>query len=135
MATIDKQSVRAEFDKIKASFDEQVKAGKVSSEVATLFNTLMMLFNLILAVFMEKRTKKTSNNSSMPPSQTTPDNSSTTNKNKPNSGKDSKANVTVAGNTRTVETVLTWRLKVNSYHAAYFTSFFLKKFLILNSLN
>lgn len=105
MATIDKQSVRAEFDKIKASFDEQVKAGKVSSEVATLFNTLMMLFNLILAVFMEKRTKKTSNNSSMPPSQTTPDNSSTTNKNKPNSGKDSKANVTVAGNTRTVETV------------------------------
>ena len=30
MATIDKLSVRAEFDKIKVGFDEQVKAGKVS---------------------------------------------------------------------------------------------------------
>lgn len=105
MASIDKQSVRAEFDKIKTSFDEQVKAGKVSTEVATLFNTLMMLFNIILTIFMEKKTRKTSANSSIPPSQTTPDNTSTTNKNKANSGKGSKTNVTVAGNTRTVETV------------------------------
>ena len=84
MASIDKQSIRAEFDKIKVSFDEQVKSGKVSNEVATLFNTLMMLFNIILSIFMEKNTKKTSSNSSIPPSQTTPDNSSTTNKNKSN---------------------------------------------------
>lgn len=104
MATIDKQSVRAEFDKIKVSFDEQVKAGKVSSEVATLFNTLMMLFNIILSIFMEKSTKKTSANSSIPPSQTTPDESSTTN-NKPQTDEAKKKTVTVAGNTRTVETV------------------------------
>ena len=45
MATIDKQSVRAEFDKIKVGFDAQVKAGKVSTEVAMLVNTLMLLFN------------------------------------------------------------------------------------------
>jgi transposase len=68
MATIDKQSVRAEFDKIKFSFDEQVKAGKVSTEVAMLVNTLMLLFNLVLSIFMEKSTKKTSSNSSIPPS-------------------------------------------------------------------
>ena len=36
---------------------------------------------------------------------------------------------------KTKTILLPWRLKVNSYHAAYFTSFFLKKFLILNSLN
>ena len=54
MATIDKQSVRAEFDKIKVGFDEQVKAGKVSTEVAMLVNTLMLLFNLVLSIFTMK---------------------------------------------------------------------------------
>lgn len=103
MATFDKQSVRDEFAKIKASFDEQVKAGKVSTEVAMLFNTMMMLFNLVLSIFMEKTTKKTSKNSSIPPSQTTPDNTSTTNKG--GSDKDKQKTVTMAGNTRTVETV------------------------------
>lgn len=107
MASIDKQSIRAEFDKIKANFDEQVKSGKVSAEVATLFNTLMMLFNIILSVFMEKNTKKTSNNSSIPPSQTTPDESSTTCKSKgKRDPKDNTAQeITVCGNTRTIETV------------------------------
>lgn len=103
MATINKESVRAEFDKIKVGFDEQVKAGKVSTEVAMLVNTLMLLFNLVLSIFMEKSTKKTSANSSIPPSQTTPDDTSTTNKNK--AGKDKQQTITKAGNTRTVETV------------------------------
>ena len=55
MASIDKQSIRVEFDKIKANFDEQVKSGKVSSEVASLISSLMMLFNIILSIFMEKK--------------------------------------------------------------------------------
>ena len=38
MATVDKQSIRDEFDKIKSSFQEQVTAGNVSSEVAMLFS-------------------------------------------------------------------------------------------------
>jgi transposase len=105
MATIDKQSVRAEFDKIKTGFDEQVQAGKVSTEVAMLFNTLMMLFNLVLSIFMEKTTKKTSANSSIPPSQTPPDDTSITTRSKTGEDKDKQKTVTVAGNTRTVETV------------------------------
>jgi len=104
MATVDKQSVRDEFDKIKSGFQEQVAAGKVSTEVATLFNTLMMLFNIILTIFMEKSTKKISANSSIPPSQTPPDDTSTTNKSKADDDKE-KPKVTVVGNTRTVETV------------------------------
>ncbi|MEI8126038.1 MAG: IS66 family transposase, partial [Parachlamydiaceae bacterium] len=104
MATVDKQSVRDEFDKIKSGFQEQVAAGKVSTEVATLFNTLMMLFNIILTIFMEKSTKKTSAHSSIPPSQTPPDDTSTTNKSKADDDKE-KPKVTVVGNTRTVETV------------------------------
>lgn len=107
MASIDKQTIRAEFDKIKAGFEEQVKSGKVSTEIATLVNTLMMLFNIVLSIFMEKNTKKTSANSSIPPSQTTPDDSSTTNKKKEKQdGKENqREEITVAGNTRTIETV------------------------------
>ncbi len=56
-----------DFDKIKVSFDEQVQSGKVSSETAALFNTLIMLFNIILSISMENTTKKTSSNSSIPP--------------------------------------------------------------------
>jgi len=40
MATVDKQSIRDEFDKIKPSFQKQVTAGKVSTEVTMLFNVL-----------------------------------------------------------------------------------------------
>ena len=74
MASINKQSVRDEFDKIKASFDEQVKSGKVPAETATLVNALFMLFGLIMSIFMEKITKKTSDNSSIRP---IPDSSAT----------------------------------------------------------
>jgi transposase-like protein len=105
MARVDKQSVRDEFDKIKSSFQEQVAAGKVSTEVAALFNMLMMLFNIILAIFMEKSTKKTSANSSIPPSQTPPDDTSTTKSKSQTEEDKDKPKVTVVGNTRTVETV------------------------------
>ena len=73
MANFNKQSVREEFDKIKASFEEQIKSGKVAPETAALFNTLIMLVGIILSVFMEKMTKKNSANSSIPPSQTDQD--------------------------------------------------------------
>lgn len=104
MATVDKQSVRDEFDKIKSGFQEQVAAGKISTEAATLFNALVMLFNILLIIFMEKSTKKTSANSSIPPSQTPPDETSKTNKSKEGDDK-KKPTITVVGNTRTVETV------------------------------
>jgi len=68
MASINKQSVREEFEKIKSSFDEQVKAGKVPADTAVIVNALIMLVNIILSIFMEKLTKKDSSNSSLPPS-------------------------------------------------------------------
>lgn len=110
MATINKQSVRDEFDKIKLSFDEQVKAGKVSSDVAALFSTLMMLFNIVLSIFLEKNTKKTSANSSIPSSQTGKD--ETTPPNTKTNGKGHSETTTTVENTRTVEMVTT--VPVNS---------------------
>ena len=105
MASFNKQSVREEFDKIKASFDEQVKSGKVSPETAALFNTLIMLFGIILSVFMEKLTKKNSANSSIPPSQTGLDETAINNSKKGRAKGNGEAKVTIIGNTRTVETV------------------------------
>ena len=103
MAILNKQSVREEFDKVKTSFNEQVKSGKVSADTATLFNTLIMLFEIILSIFMEKTTKKTSANSSIPPSQTDVDDTAV-GKGKKAAGSKNET-VTTLGNTRTVETV------------------------------
>lgn len=105
MANIDKQSVRDEFDKIKSGFDEHVKAGKVSTEVGMLFNTLIMLFSLVLSIFLEKSTKKTSANSSIPPSQT--DKDETTPPNTGPNGKGINQTTTTVENTRTVEIITT----------------------------
>lgn len=102
MATIDTQTVRKEFDKLKGNFESLVAAGKVSSEVSVLFNALIMLFNIVLAIFLERTTKKNSKNSSIPPSQSEKD-ETTPEENKTN-GKGPKETVTMAENTRTVET-------------------------------
>lgn len=56
-ASVDKQAVRAEFDKIKVGFEGQVKAGKVSSDVAAFINTLFILFSIVLSIFLEKNQK------------------------------------------------------------------------------
>lgn len=101
MASIDKQSVRDEFDKIKSNFDDQVKAGKVSTETASLVNALIALFNILLMIFMEKKTKKTSKNSGIPPSQTDDDDTSKTSSK--GNAKKRISNTTMANNTRTVE--------------------------------
>ena len=74
MASMDKSSVRTEFDKIKQQFKDLSKSGKLSSEAVLLFTSLFALFEIVLAIFMEKSTRKTKNNSGIPPSQTEEDN-------------------------------------------------------------
>jgi transposase len=104
MAILNKQSVREEFEKIKSSFDEHVKAGKVPPDTAVIVNALIMLVNIILSVFMEKLTKKDSSNSSLPSSQTEPD-VSALGKGKKGRGAGGDKKVTEICNTRTVETI------------------------------
>jgi len=76
MASIDKNSVRSEFDKIKQQFSDLSKAGKLSSESVLLLTSLCTLFEIVLAIFMEKSTKKTNKNSGIPSSQTDEDDTS-----------------------------------------------------------
>ena len=103
MATVNKQSLREEFDALKAQFAALLAAGKITTEARTLIQAMLMLFELLLAVWMEKRTKKDSANSSIPPSQTAKDDSAITHPGA--KGKGPKQNEARCGNTRTVETV------------------------------
>ena len=70
MATVNKQSLREEFDTLKAEFERLTANGKMASESRALFQAMLMLFEVLMAVFMEKRTPKDNSNSSLPSSQT-----------------------------------------------------------------
>lgn len=102
MATVDKTSVREEIDRLKREFEQLCADGKVSSEIRVVMNSLLVVVELILSVFLEKTTRKNSRNSSLPSSQTEKD--ETTPANPLRNGKGRK----VAGeisNTRTIEMV------------------------------
>ena len=102
MAIMDKKSVREEFERLKSDFDNLSKGKKVSPEIKTLVGGLIMLIEIILSIFLEKKTKKTSENSSKPPSQTEKDESSLSAKG--SNGKGKSEHDLLAKNTRTVET-------------------------------
>ena len=103
MGTINKQSVRHEFDQLKSTFKQLVADNKVSPECKVLFDGFILLFEFILTIFFEKITKKTAKNSGIPSSQTKKDESALI---EPGSkGKGLKEEKQQANNTRTVETV------------------------------
>ena len=78
MATVNTASVREEIARVEQEIARLSETGKVSDESRMLFNALLMIVNMLVAIFMESSTKKTSKNSSIPPSQTTEDQSSKT---------------------------------------------------------
>ena len=68
MATVNKQSLREEFDALKARFESLCAEGKMSADSRALVDALLMLFEVLIAVFMEKHTPKSGINSSLPAS-------------------------------------------------------------------
>ena len=78
MATVNKHSLREEFERLKAEFERLSTAGGMPAETRALFNALLMLFEVLMAIFMEKSTAKGRRNSSIPPSQTSKDDSAAT---------------------------------------------------------
>ncbi len=101
MPSVNKKSLREEFEQLKKSFDDLSNEGKITPEVGCLFQAMIMLFELLIAVFMEKKTRKNSRNSSIPSSQTDKDKTS---KGSGTNGKGKEQNGELAENTRTVET-------------------------------
>jgi len=108
MASIDKTSVREEFDRLKTEFNQLNTDKKINKDVKILMKSMFLLFELILSIFLEKKTKKSSKNSSMPPSQTEKDETSANQLG--SKGKGKNENNDTADNTRTVETITTARV-------------------------
>ena len=99
MATVNKASLRTEFDALKARFESLCAAGKMSAQSRALVDALLMLFELLMAVFMEKHTPKSAANSSLPASQSPDD---ATARSRPGAkGKGPASNEARAANTRT----------------------------------
>ena len=51
--TINKESVREELERLKSEFNSLRGKGKIADESVTLINGLIMLLNLLVAIFME----------------------------------------------------------------------------------
>jgi len=108
MPRVNKQSLRQEFDQLKDKFEHLSNEGKITPEVGTLFQAMIMLFELLIAVFMEKNTKKNNRNSSKPSSQTGKDMTYTQSG---TNGKGKEQNGALFANTRTVETIQVAKVK------------------------
>lgn len=102
MATIDKTSVRDEVNRLKSEFEQLCSEGKVSSEIRVLMSSLLVVVDLILSIFLEKKTRKNSKNSSIPSSQTSTDETSLSKSISNGKGKKVSGKV---GNSRTKETI------------------------------
>ena len=60
MPTVNRASLREEFEGCQESFRKLCRQGKVSPECEVLFDGLLMLMRLMLTVFKEKTTRKAS---------------------------------------------------------------------------
>lgn len=103
MGSVNTQSVREEAERIKNEFQRIAANKKMDAEISMLMQSMLMLINLLIAIFLEKATKKNNKNSSKPSSQTEKDESSTTHTG--TNGKGKQESDAIANNTRTIETV------------------------------
>ncbi len=103
MASVNKQSLREEFEALKARFETLCADGKMGADGRALVEALLMLLELLVAVFLEKHTPKTRTNSSKPSSQTPKDETAITRPGRHGKGK--TLTESRSANTRTVETV------------------------------
>jgi len=105
MASVNKASLREEFTALKGRFEQHCAKGEVSAELRALVEALLLLFELLLAVFLEKTTPKTSRNSGVPPSQTGQDGEDPTTPERRTRATGRNPTHNRSDNTRTIETV------------------------------
>ena len=72
MASVDKASVREEVSRLKADFQALRDQEKVSAEVQMLMNSLFMIVELMLSIFLERTTRKTDRHPGIPLSRSHP---------------------------------------------------------------
>ena len=103
MASVNRQSLRDEFTALKERFGQLSSDGKVGAESRALIEALLMLMQVLIAVFMERNTPKSSANSSKPSSRTEKDESALSQVGTHTKGK--VYDPSRSANTRTVKTV------------------------------
>jgi transposase len=103
MASVDKVSVREEVGRLKADFQALREKGKVSAEIQAIMNALFMIVELMLSIFLERKTRKTNHNSSIPSSQTDKDDTAIGHGG--SNGKGNGGQSGQAGNTRTSQSI------------------------------
>ena len=67
MGSVNQVALRAEFAGLKGQFEALCARDRISAESRALFQALLTLFEVLMAVFMEKSTPKNSRNASVPP--------------------------------------------------------------------
>ena len=110
MANLDKASVRTEVSRLRADFEKLCAEGKITCESQAIMNSLFMVVELILAIFLERTTKKDATNSSKPSSQTEKDESALNHSG--SNGKGKPENMATASNSRIVETVTLSKVEI-----------------------
>ena len=103
MANLDKSTVRNEVSRLKADFERLCSDGKITRESKVLMQSMFMIIELILSIFLERSTQKDNKNSSKPSSQTEKDESALDHKGSKGKGKHEKSGL--ADNTRTQESI------------------------------
>ena len=63
-----KTSIRKEIEKIQSDFDECLKNGSISSDAQVIIKALFQVLNIMVVLFLEKKTRKNSSNSGLAPS-------------------------------------------------------------------
>jgi len=104
MAQVDKSTIRTEVSRIKTDFEKLCSSGKINSETKFLMSSMFMIMELMLSIFLEKKTRKDNKNSSIPSSQTDKDESAL-DPHKGSNGKGKKESSKAVNNTRITETV------------------------------
>ena len=115
MPTINKVSLKEQFFEAKQSANELIAQGGVSPELKAVITTLLTLMEIVMAVFLEKTTKKTKSNSGVPSSATSVDDETSGHKGTKSKGtksKGPKTNIHDFSNARTIETIE--RIQVHS---------------------
>ena len=103
MGTVNRQSVREETERLKVEFDRISTSTQMNAEIKALFQSMIMLINLLVAIFLEKTNQKNQKNSSKPSSKSEKDDSSVS---QPGTkGKGKQETQETIGNMRTIETV------------------------------
>jgi hypothetical protein len=63
-----KESIRNQIEKLQAESKNILNSNSVSSEIRLFINSMMTILEVIVAVLLEKKTRKNSSNSGLPPS-------------------------------------------------------------------